>query len=100
MNARPSTNLERLRAARALRELARHRLRVVLVPAPDPHFDGHKVRAVVDRNPEWYQAFVCGSWTKRGGCWKRRRIERALLRVRSGFVRFDGYEDRLLRLIS
>jgi hypothetical protein len=100
VRARPSTNMERLRAARALRELRERRLLVVLVPAPVPHFSGHKVRAVVQRNPEWYQAFVCGSWTARGGCLKRARIARALERVRRGFVRFDGYEERLLRVLA
>src|SRR3989338_11592644 len=37
-----------------LKELKDNRLEVVLIPAPSPRFEGHKVRAVQNRNPEWY----------------------------------------------
>lgn len=95
---RPATEEERQLAASALRDLAQSALRVTLVPAPEPHFDGHKIRAVEDRNPNWYRAFA--RWTKAGCQTKRSRIRLALLRVYNGYVRPNGYEVQLLRVLG
>jgi len=37
-----------------LSELSEQRLEVILDKAPDPRFDSHKVRKVINRNPKWY----------------------------------------------
>ena len=38
-----------------LHELENNKLKVVLVPAPDPHHIGHMIRSVEERNPGWYR---------------------------------------------
>lgn len=38
-----------------LQTLESHNLEVSLIPAPDPRHRTHKVRAVSERNPEWYR---------------------------------------------
>ncbi|MEK6907112.1 MAG: hypothetical protein AABW45_01150 [Nanoarchaeota archaeon] len=38
-----------------LEELKHRKLEVILVPAPDPHHEGHKIRQKVNDNPEWYR---------------------------------------------
>jgi len=38
--------------------LKNEHLDVVLVPAPSPQFEGHKIRVVQNRNPDWYQ-YAC-----------------------------------------
>ena len=30
---------------------------VILIPAPEPKFVGHKIRVVADNNPDWYSKF-------------------------------------------
>lgn len=37
------------------RDLKNNKLRVILIPAPDPHFEGHKIRVVESHPPEWYR---------------------------------------------
>lgn len=41
-------------AALLLQELRLHKLEVVLIDAPEPQFEGHKIRVATSRNPEWY----------------------------------------------
>ena len=36
-------------------DLRENRLEVVLIPASEPKFSGHKIRAVENRNPVWYR---------------------------------------------
>ena len=101
----PATQEERRLAGRALQELEENFLVVSLVPAPDPRFDGHKVRAVENRNPEWYRAFVAGAWTrakgKRGCQIKKVRVIRGLKRVyEEGKVFWKGYERELLQQLK
>ena len=38
-----------------LEELKHRKLEVILVPALDPHHEGHKIRMAVNENPEWYK---------------------------------------------
>lgn len=42
-------------AKELLKDLESQSLKVVLVPAPDKHFPGHKIRSVVNENPDWYR---------------------------------------------
>lgn len=49
------TAAERANANQLLVELGEQRLGVVLLPAPRPTYDGHMVRALDGRNPEWYR---------------------------------------------
>ena len=39
-------------------ELDMAELRVELVPAPEPRHCGHQVRAVMERNPDWYRELL------------------------------------------
>lgn len=93
--------VERDLAARALDELAVCHNRIVLVPAPRPSFDGHKIRVQEARNPKWYRRFVKCHRDPTGRQVKRRRVERALVRVAySGRVRGNGLERRLLEILK
>lgn len=94
---RPSSLEERILANAALEELSVRRLQVVLVPAPEAHFSGHMVRAVENRNPEWYRDLI-GGYPE--GFVKRCRIEKALRRVVMGRVRGNGWERRLLPILE
>lgn len=92
-----ATEKDRELAGRALQELETERLQIILVPAPDPHFDGHKIRVIASENPKWYQRFVSGRWSRRGCNVHRGRVVRALTRVYSnGRIRGNGYERQLM----
>jgi hypothetical protein len=94
---RYATPEERALAGRALQDLQENYLRVILVPAPRKNFDGHKVRAVEMRNPEWYRTFV----EARNYQVHRARVVRALTRVFGrGRVRWNGYDRHLLAALS
>jgi hypothetical protein len=81
----------------ALKVLANERLVVSLAPAPDPHFDGHKIRVVDCRNPQWYRDLQ----VKYRYHMKRPRVVRALERVvNQRRVRGNGYEVELLGLFK
>jgi len=81
----------------ALEALEREQNRIALVPAPDPHFDGHKIRVVESRNPSWYIAFGRRFWRNpRQFCLKRVRVVRALERAAAGRIRGNGYEKEIL----
>ena len=81
----------------ALKVLANERLVVSLAPAPDPHFDGHKIRVVDCRNPRWYRDLS----SEHRYNLKRLRVVRALERVvTQKRVRGNGYEGRLLELFK
>ena len=41
-----------------LSDLMEHQLVVEALPAPEQRHSGHKVRVVVDQNPQWYQDFT------------------------------------------
>lgn len=49
------SDTERENANRMLVELGEQRLGVVLLPAPRPQYQGHMVRALDGRNPDWYR---------------------------------------------
>lgn len=83
-------------AGRALQDLSENFLRIGLVPAPEPHFEGHKIRVIESENPKWYGEFFW-RFDPQGRIIKRCRIIRGLERVyKAGRVRGNGYEMRLL----
>lgn len=88
-------------AGRALEELDQNQNRIGLVPAPDPHFDSHKIRVIESRNPKWYIAFGAKYWRgNRQFDLKRARVEKALRRVLGGRVRGNGYEREILTFLE
>lgn len=102
---RRATVAETFLAWAALRELGEHRLTVVLIPAERPSWRGHKVRAVTDENPRWYQRLEsqrchCRPWKCRGGHVKRQRVVRALSRAAGGRVDARGYERTILEVLA
>ena len=57
-------------------DLDANRLVVVLIPAPEPQFSGHMIRAVESHNPTWYSDMYWSiPW------WRRDRCTRALKRL-------------------
>jgi len=54
-------------------DLKINRLEVVLIPAPDPQFSGHKIRVVNNRNSGWYSNLY---WSYSN--LKRKRLMKAL----------------------
>jgi hypothetical protein len=88
-------------AKRSLEDLGREWNRIALVPAPDPHFDGHKIRVIERRNPGWYIEFGKRYWKGlRQFSLKRARVIKALERVVGGRVRGNGYERELLEFLN
>ncbi len=88
-------------AQRAILELEHESNRIVLVPAPDPHFDGHKIRVTENRNPGWYIEFGKKYWRNpRQFDLKRGRVVKALKRLVAERVRGNGYEQRLLEFLK
>jgi hypothetical protein len=98
---RMATPQEQALAGRALEELESQHNRITLVPAPDPHFDSHKIRVVESRNPQWYIDFGAKYWRgTRQFDLKRARVTRALKRVVAGRMRGNGYERVLLPFLA
>jgi hypothetical protein len=88
-------------AQRGFHELTHNRLKIVLTPAPEKNFDGHKVRSVENQNPKWYRDFVAPRWDEKGCQIRRSRILNALKRVsETGVIRSNGYEVQLLPHIA
>jgi hypothetical protein len=98
---RVATPKERALADRALKELWSQFNKIGFVPAPSQNFDGHKIRVVESRNPEWYIEFGKKYWRgPRQFGLKRERVIKALKRVAAGRVRGNGYERGLLPLLA
>ena len=57
-------------------DLQHRLLRVILVSAPQPRFEGHKIRVVEETNPEWYSTLYNSHRHT-----KRQRCVRALDRI-------------------
>lgn len=97
---RYATAEEMALAGRALEELETRRNKIALVPAPDSHFEGHKIRVIESRNPDWYIKFGAKYWkSERQFDLRRHRVENAFRRVLSGRVRGNGYERELLSFL-
>lgn len=60
-------------------ELKCNKTRVVLIPAPEPRFDGHKIRMVENYNPDWYSNLYYAYQH-----FRRDRSLRSLDRIRDG----------------
>ena len=97
-DTRLATPEEKAVAQAMARDLEENVFKCGLAPAPDPHFDGHKIRVLEQPNPKWYQRFVAGRWDSSGCQVRRSRIEKALRRVIGGRVRGNGYEVELLKI--
>lgn len=98
---RYSTSEEKDLARQGLKDLEQHQNRIVLVPAPQPSFDGHKIRMVESRNPDWYIQFGKEYWPRpREFTLKRARVVKALERVVKGRVRGNGHEKDLLKCLK
>lgn len=77
--------LFQVHAGALLFELQEHYLNVVLVPAPDPKFIGHKIRATDNHNPTWYRELYEDQRIR------RRFVARSLERISTGAdLAFDG----------
>ena len=66
-----------------INDLQEHKLKIVLAEAPEPKFEGHKIRVVESRNPEWYSKLYHSY-----DYFRRDRSLRALERIAS---QQDGY---------
>ncbi len=79
-----------LQAEFLLNELKQNRLEVVLIPAPEPRFEGHKIRIVNSSNPTWYsELFHLHQY------FRRDRSEAALRRISTlQDQAFDGVHYR------
>ncbi len=98
---RYSTSEEKELAKKALVDLEQNQNRIILAPAPQPHFAGHKIRVVESRNPQWYIDFGAQYWKgDRQFTLKRSRVVQALQRVVKGRVRGNGHEGELLEWLK
>ena len=59
-----------------LGELQSNKLEVILIPAPEQRFSGHKIRVAVNHNPPWYSQIY-----QQVPHIKRERVERCLQRL-------------------
>ncbi|MBI2524154.1 hypothetical protein HYW11_03000 [Candidatus Peregrinibacteria bacterium] len=80
-------------AHRMSQELRERYLRVILIPAPDPSHNSHKIRAVEEQNPDWYrELWHANAYRRKGKKWrtktdstiKRTRVQRALEHIAEG----------------
>jgi len=95
-------------AIQLIRSLEAKRLRVSLVPAPDPRHSGHKVRVVEEQNSAWYrdlcQDYISSrrihpSCKKTKTAIKRAHTLRALRKISQGH-RGGLYIERLMPIVS
>ena len=73
-----------------LHEMDLKKLDVVLIPAPDPQFIGHKIRVVQNENPEWY----------RGENLNRKKVRIALNCIRFGLPLYSETDFKVLDLVK
>jgi len=98
---RVATPKEIALAKRALDELEVHFNKIGFAPAPSQNFDGHKIRVIESRNPDWYVEFGKKFWRgPRQFDLKRVRVVNALKRVARGRVRGNGYEREILPFLA
>lgn len=98
----------RAEAAYLLQELRERYLRVILTPAPEPQYCGHKIRSVEQRNPQWYRdLWHTHAYRRRGKKWrtkidsiiKRIRVQRALEHIIKGTDQFFHCQTIIRSLI-
>ncbi len=83
-------------------DLEANPMRVILVPAPEPKHEDHKVRLVESRPPPWYIK-LCESWgydKKRRGYFRRQRFLMAMNRVRDGVFTGGSYLQAVLDVVK
>lgn len=98
---RVATLQERALARRALDELESQFNRIGFAPAPSQNFDGHRIRVIESRNPDWYIEYGKKFWRgPRQFDLKRARVVKALTRVVGGRVRGNGHERDLLPFLA
>lgn len=73
-------------------DLTANKLKVVLVPAPEPKFQGRKIRVVESQNPEWYrELYLLHNYFRRDSSF--RALERIVSQedkpYRSGRYKYD-----------
>jgi hypothetical protein len=96
-----ATPKEKALATRALEELETNFNKIGFAPAPQQNFDGHRIRVVESRNPDWYVEYGRKFWRgPRQFDLKRARVVKALKRVVGGRVRGNGYEVELLPFLA
>ncbi len=73
------SDIHAFEAKQMLRQLQDSPMQVVLMPAPEPKHEGHCVRVVISRPPDWYMR---NFYSKRGRkTMKRARLIQALKRI-------------------
>lgn len=98
---RVATPQEVALSKRALDELESQFNRIGFAPAPQQNFDGHRIRVIESRNPDWYIGYGKKFWRgPRQFDLKRERVVKALRRVVKGRVRGNGYERDLLPFLA
>lgn len=67
-------------------ELQNNRLEVALVPAPEPKFEGHKIRVAISQNCDWFRWY----FKETGGKARRKDCATALKKLIAGFTPKEG----------
>lgn len=76
-------------------DLDYRRLDVITAPAPEPAFDGHKIRVAVNHNPDWYSSMYNAGVIKSSKFRNKRRRKPFVRTIKRGDV-FRSLE-RILR---
>lgn len=88
-------DLVKLEARDMLQELKSNRLKVVLLPAPDPQFEGHSIRQSIEWNVDWYRTIF-----ERDESIKRQHSITALKRISKGDILYQSkYHNLFLEII-
>jgi hypothetical protein len=86
----------RLEAKDLLKELKENKLEVILIPAPNPQFEGHMIRVSQNRNPNWYKKLYYSSGEKL----KRNWTVQSLSKISENKIRWNSkYDIMILEMI-
>lgn len=78
-----------------LSELESQFLEVVLLDAPEPNFDGHKIRVAVNKNPQWYSDY----YYSRHATPQKKEFMKALRDISNGIFRDLTYYNEIIDMI-
>jgi len=88
-----------------LGQLKENKIKVILIPAPDPQFSGHMIRASIESNPEWYSELCNNNPRKRKrgeiknySYIKRDRIIKLLQKLINGNISRCKYTNDLIEI--
>jgi len=70
-------------------------LEVILVDAPEPNFEGHKIRLAVNRNPQWYSNY----YYSRHATPQKSEFLKALRNIANGIFKDLAYYNEITDLI-